>query len=473
MATSFRDPAGQLIPLDGRILRVINQAGEPDLRAFLDSSQSRQLTDSGRLVRTEVLDRDEAFNVLAHAGLADQLTDAEEVLILEHERVPFQSFPYEWPPEMLHEAAQLTLDLAESLLGDGFGLKDATPYNVLFKGPRAVFVDWLSFERRDPNDPTWLPYAQFVRTFLLPLLVSKYFNLRFDQFLIANRDGLEPEQVYRLGGPIRRLLPPMLTLVSLPTWLGGGGATDSKTYRARRVENAEKARFILRHLFKGLRRKLAQVAPREDKTSTWSDYMSQNKYTEDYFPLKQAFVERVLDECNASRVLDVGCNVGFFSSLAARSGASVVAIDYDPVVVGQVWRRAKAESLDILPLVVNLARPTPNTGWLNQECASFLERARGSFDVVFMLAVIHHMLVSERIPIRAILGLAAELTTRLLVIEYVPADDQMFRRLTRGRENLHSDFTRDNFESACSEVFEIVRTEPLGASGRWLYLLSK
>lgn len=471
MANSFRDPAGQLIPLNGRILRVINQAGQPDLRAFLESAHSRRLTDEGRLVRTEVLDRHEALNALAQDGWAEQLS--EEAIILEHERVPFQSFPYEWPPEMLHEAAQLTLDLAESLLADGFGLKDATPYNVLFNGPRAVFVDWLSFERRDPHDPTWLPYAQFVRTFLLPLLVSKYFNLRFDQFLIANRDGLEPEQVYRLGGPMRRLLPPMLTLVSLPTWLGGGGAADSKTYQARRVENAEKAQFILRHLFKGLRRKLAQVAPREDKTSTWSDYMSQNRYTEDYFPLKQTFVEDVLRQSGALRVLDVGCNVGFFSSLAARSGASVVAIDYDPVVVGQVWRRAKAESLDILPLVVNLARPTPNTGWLNQECASFLERATGSFDVVLMLAVIHHMLVSERIPLRSILGLARDLTTRLLVIEYVPPDDQMFRRLTRGRENLHTDFTRENFESACRDFFEIVRAEPLGESGRWLYLLSK
>ena len=473
MATSFRDPAGQLIPLNGRILRVINQIGQPDLRAFLDSAQSRRLIDAGRLVRTEVLDHADATAALAGTGLLEQLVQPDETLIIEHERVPFPSFPYEWPPEMLHEAALLTLDLAESLLDDGFGLKDATPYNILFNGPRAVFVDWLSFERRDPSDPTWLPYAQFVRTFLLPLLVSKHFNLRFDQFLIANRDGLEPEQVYRLGGPMRRLLPPMLTLVSLPTWLGSSGASDAKTYQPRRAASAEKAAFILRHLFKGLRRKLAQVAPKEGKSSTWSDYMSQNRYTEDYFPLKQSFVEGVIDQFGASRVLDVGCNVGFFSELAARRGASVVGIDYDPVVVGQVWRRARAESLDILPLVVNLARPTPNTGWLNQECASFLDRARGSFDLVFMLAVIHHMLVTERIPLKSILTLAAELTTRLLVIEYVPQDDQMFRRLTRGRDHLHADFTRENFEAACNELFEIVRGEPLGASGRWLYLLRK
>ena len=78
---------------------------------------------------------------------------------------------------------------------DGIGLKDATPYNILFRGPDPVFIDVLSFERRNPGDPTWLPYAQFVRTFLLPLLANKYFGLGLDQILTTRRDGLEPEEV--------------------------------------------------------------------------------------------------------------------------------------------------------------------------------------------------------------------------------------------------------------------------------------
>ena len=464
MATSFRDPAGHVSQVDGRILRFVNQAGECDLRAFLNSPAAPRWTDAGCLVQTKIVSDFEL----------PQRGETKASLVLEHERVPFQSFPYEWPPEMLHAAAELTLDLAQDLLKEDFGLKDATPYNVLFHGPRPVFVDWLSFERRDPCDPAWLAYAQFIRTFLLPLLVNRYFRLPLDQMLLANRDGLEPEQVYRMSGAVRRVLPPFLSLVSLPSWLASSGKMKANgTYTPRRAESPAKARFILDHLFKGLRRKLRSVEPQKANKSAWSNYMSENRYTEDYFPLKQAFVEEAFTECRPSRVLDVGCNTGYFSELAAATGASVVAIDSDPIVVGRLWRRARTESLDILPLVVNLARPTPSTGWLNGECSSFLERSRGAFDVVLMLAVLHHMLVSERIPLSSILRLASELTSAFLIIEYVPPDDPKFREIARGRDHLHADLTKETFEHECKPFFETIRVTRLGETGRWLYLLHK
>ena len=98
-------------------------------------------------------------------------------------------------------------------------------------------------------------------------------------------------------------------------------------------------------------------------------------------------------------VLDVGANEGHFSFLAAEQGSSVVAIDSDPVVVGSIWRRRRPRDWMCLPMVVDLTRPTPAMGWRNQECASFLDRARGGFDMVMMLAVMHHILVTERIPL--------------------------------------------------------------------------
>jgi ribosomal protein L11 methylase PrmA len=201
--------------------------------------------------------------------------------------------------------------------------------------------------------------------------------------------------------------------------------------------------------------------------------MEKNNYTHDYFPLKQSFVSEALKEHQPRKVLDVGCNTGHFSAIAARTGASVVAIDYDPVVVGEVWRQAIAERLDILPLVVNLARPTPSTGWLNQENSAFLDRACGAFDAVLMLGVVHHLLVSERIPLAEIIKLAAELTTELLIIEFVGTDDPMFQRILRGRDHLFKDLTRESFEQTCNEHFETLRCQRLDQTSRWLYLMKK
>jgi len=393
--------------------------------------------------------------------------------VFEHEPISFPSYAYEWPAEMLSCAGELTLDLAESALGEGFGLKDATPHNVLYRGPHPVFVDVLSFERRAPDDPVWTADAQFQRTFLLPLLAHQRFGLRLVDIFTTHRDGLEPEELIRLCGPLRKLSPKMLSLVSMPVWLArksAGGAPS--LYRPRRLGNDEKARFILGARIKSLRRQLRSLKP-ADTRSTWSGYMDAHSYEADAFAAKERFVSEALREVNPRRVLDVGANTGHFSALAARSGAEVVAIDQDAACVGRIWQRAREENLNILPLVVDLSRPSPALGWRNQECPSFLDRARGQFDAVLMLAVLHHLLVTERIPLVDVLELAAELTRDALIIEFVAPQDEMFRRLARGRDDLHANLDAAAFEAACCRRFQIIRRARLGNSHRTLYLLRK
>jgi 2-polyprenyl-3-methyl-5-hydroxy-6-metoxy-1,4-benzoquinol methylase len=475
MPASFRDPAGQLFTIDGRIVRIVNRPGVRDLKAFLNSSTSRKFIELGSLVRTDILDARTAWSLFEKSAIQDLVNDADGSMIVEHERVPFQNFPYEWPPEMLYSAGSLTLDLAESLLDEGLGLKDATPYNIVFRGANPVFVDLLSFEQRNPGDPIWLPQAQFERTFLLPLLVNKYFGIQLDQLLSVRRDGLEAEDVYRMCGPLRKLMPPFLSLISIPAWLGARHNEDNQTiYKSKILDNLDKARFILRSSFRRLRRILNNLEPERGKSSAWSDYTStNNNYSESHLQAKNKFVDDAMIEFNPKTVLDIGCNTGDYSAIAARRGARVVAIDTDAVVIGETWRRADDEGLDILPLVVNLTRPSPATGWRNCECPAFLDRTRNAFDAVLMLAVIHHMLVSERIPLPEIIDLAAEMTSDILVIEFIAPEDSMFRRLLRGRDQLFSELTPQLFEESCRRRFEIVRSQHLERTSRWLYVLRK
>ena len=261
---SFRDPGGAVFRWDDRIFRVVNALGEDDLAAFLNAPACIQAVDRGQIAATRRLCDAETRSLLSHPEIRSLFDRVAGTILLEHQCIAFPSFPYEWAPEMLHAAGELTLDLAQSMLSGGIGLKDATPYNVLFRGPEPVFIDVLSFERRQPGDPTWLPYAQFVRTFLLPLLVQKHFGLGLDQLLTTRRDGIEPEEAYRCAGLFQRLKPPFLSLVSIPTWLGGRQNPDPKAsiYRKKTLDDPAKAQYILETLLSGLRRSLAKVAPR-------------------------------------------------------------------------------------------------------------------------------------------------------------------------------------------------------------------
>jgi SAM-dependent methyltransferase len=474
MTRSFRDPSGSCWLAQERVFRVLDQPSALTLEAFLRTSAAQTFTESGRLVSSRHLTESEAAAACDLVGFRPEPGQSAGHAVFEHERVRLPSYPYEWPPEMLWAAGKLTLDLAASALQEGYCLKDATPYNVLFRGPTAVFIDMPSFEARAPGDPVWTPYGQFVRTFLLPLLASREWGLSLADIFTTHRDGLEPQEVYRFCGPLQRLRPSMLSLVSIPTWLRPRAqAQGRKLYEPRATADPEKARFILESLLSRAQRSLDSLRPKAVRNSTWSEYMTTHSYNEPAFAAKERFVAEFLQETKPGRVLDAGANTGHFSALAARAGAQVVAVDLDPACVGAIWARAVTDKLDILPLVINLSRPSPPLGWRNAECPSFLHRARGGFDCVLMLALIHHLLVTERIPLQEIIALAADLTTSTAIIELVLPQDPMFQQLSRGRDHLHTGLDQPAFERACGVHFDVVRSLPMPGAHRRLYALKR
>lgn len=432
----------------------------------MESKCLEKFRQEGRVIGTRVVAQAEA----------ELLGFGDAALVLEHDRIPFVSYPYEWTLEMLEAAGNLTLDLAEALLKEGLGLKDATPFNVLFRGPTPVFVDALSVERRADRDPLWRPLAQFERTFLYPLLAHKACGLGLGQTLGVNREGLEPEEMAKLVGPVRRWAPPYLWLATIPATLGKRKDVENPAlYRKREAASVEQAQFILERRFRGARKSLRQVAPNADMQSGWSDYQGQScHYSAEDRTLKQKFVEEALKELPTSAtVLDIGANLGEYSRTAAGMGHGVVAIDMDTVTMGRLWRGVHQTKEKVLPLVVDLASPTPATGWENGEGLSFLDRAKGQFDCVLMLAVVHHLLVTNRVPLEHIVNLVAELTKKVLIVEYVGLSDPLFQRLCRGREALHKDFTLEEFERKFGEKFTLVKRGQVQGNGRVVYWFRK
>jgi SAM-dependent methyltransferase len=455
-----------LIDRGGRLLRVVNREGVQNAQFWVEAKCLEPFRKAGRLVGTRVLSRAEAEDLgLGHAAM-----------VLEHERIPFVGYPYEWPAEMLAAAGELTLDLAEALLGDGLGLKDATPFNVLFRGAEPVFVDALSVEQRMEKDPIWLPLAQFERTFVYPLLAEKFAGVGLRQTLGVAREGIEPEQMVKLLGPVRKWRPAYLGRVTIPAWLSKGRRVEEPGfYHRREARSADQARFILHGRLRGSRKALRRAAPAAEVRSVWSEYQGQEcHYDQDDRTAKRRFVEQALRQLPAhSRVLDIGANLGEYSRMAAEMGHQVVSIDLDAVSMGRLWRQAQGKKESVLPLVVDLAEPTPGTGWDNAEGRSFLDRARGQFDCVLMLAVVHHLLVTHGVPLQDIVTLAGELTRKTLVVEYVGPQDRMFRKLCRGREELYASFGPEEFEAKLSSSFTIGERGQLKQSERVLYCAEK
>jgi ribosomal protein L11 methylase PrmA len=168
----------------------------------------------------------------------------------------------------------------------------------------------------------------------------------------------------------------------------------------------------------------------------------------------------------------VGCNTGVYSNLAVEAGAEVVSIDTDLQAVDRLCASLKGSGKNILPLCVDLAYPTPATGWENRENASFLSRCAGHFDTVMMLAVLHHLLLRNQIPMDRIAALCAGLTTRHLILEWVPPADPKFQELLRGREAIYEHITEAMFREAFAEHFT-VSDELVLANGRTMLHLQK
>ena len=456
---TFRDPAGQLRLTADCALRQIDPSAVEETQAFLASPLRTALEQSGDLISSRI------------TGPGDHACISPGELWLEHPRINPISYPWEWTTAQWCAAAELTLRVAAQAIEAGWTLKDATPLNILFSGSRPVLVDVLSFERRDPHSSVWLAYGQFVRTFLLPLVAAKYLSWPL-QATIFVRDGYEPRQVYEALPRWRRLHPDLLDVVTLATLFERRGKRESGARKSRSKTDPSLATHVLLKRIARLRKQILHAAGKRG-SSQWSQYeQSARHYQSADVEEKQQFVRRALSSFSPKRVLDIGANTGTYSMMAADAGANVVAIDSDSAALEELWRTAAGQDRNITALVSNIARPTPAAGWRNREHLSLLDRLTGEIDMVLMLAVIHHLILREQLPLAHIAGLCASLTKRWLLLEWVPPSDPMFQEWLRGRDDLYGHLTEEDLTRAFAQSFAVADRTELG-NGRILLLFKR
>jgi hypothetical protein len=452
---SFRDPANQVFYAGGAVYRGLRGDAVDDWRALSATGFFTRMVEDGRICAT----------VPATVG-GPGFDDFD--LVLRHERVPFISYPYEWTFSMLRDAALLHLDILAAALPEQMITKDGSAYNLQWRGAQPTFIDLGSFERLRPGEP-WAGYRQFCQTMLYPLLLQAHLGVDFQPWMRSQIDGIEPAQMRHMFTGRRRLRAGVVKHVVLQHALERQFShTSSQQARA----DLRAAGFTTELVVATVRalRKLVRKLEWKPPASHWGGYRQTCSYSEGDAGAKQAFVQRALGAAgdDLDLVLDLGANDGAYSRLAAGHARHVVAVESDHAVTDALYRDLRdAGETRILPLVMDLANPSPGGGWRSVERAAFHDRAGA--DVVLALALVHHLAIGRNVPLPEVLDWLAGLGRRL-VIEFVDPADPMARRLLSNKPaGLFGGYRREVFEKLLADRCEVTQREELPSGTRTLY----
>ncbi|MBW2541076.1 MAG: SAM-dependent methyltransferase [Deltaproteobacteria bacterium] len=455
LGASFRDPSGFVFERDGIIYRQVNRSYAADYDRLMSSGLYAALVERGLLI--------------AHEEVSIEPTGrGDPYRILQPDLVPFISYPYEWCFGELKDAALATLEIQRIALDFGMTLKDASAYNIQFLQGRPVFIDTLSFEAYEEGTP-WVAWRQFCQHFLAPLALISYRDVGLGQLSRLYIDGV-PLALARSLLPARAWLRIQLFLhiwvqAGSQRRFEGAASEDATAPKQRPV-----SRKNLDNLVAGLKNACESLDWKPEGTE-WADYYEGDSYTDEGDEDKAAVVASHLDRIRPAEVWDLGANTGRFSRIASERGIHTVSFDVDPACVERNYRAARSsKDARLLPLILDLVNPSPALGWAHEERNSLAERS--SADLVMALALIHHIAISNNVPLARIASYFARLAPHL-IIEFVPKSDPKVKILLATREDVFPGYTQAGFEEAFSSVFEIVDAHPVKGSERTIYLMRR
>ena len=453
VSSSFRDPSGFVFRRNGVYFRQVNRSYQDEYDLLLRSGLYENLVSDGLLISHRETKARSPEPCLAYK-------------ILQPDPITTISHPYEWCFSQLKDAARITLKIQKRALNRGMSLKDCSAYNIQFQEGHPVLIDTLSFEKYTEGIP-WVAYRQFCQHFLAPLALMSHTDVRLSQLLRVYVDGVPLDLASRLLPWRTRAILTLLVHLHLH-------AAAQKRYAGARVAEVGGGRRMpktaLLGLIDNLRRAVEKLSWKPTSTS-WVDYYDTHAYAPDTLEHKRMLVDEFLAGVQPKGVWDLGANTGLFSRLASARGIPTVAFDLDPGAVELNYLEciSKGEH-NLLPLVLDLTNPSPSLGWENRERSSFFER--GPVDMVMALALIHHLAISNNVPLADLAAFFGRLS-HWLIIEFVPKEDAQVTRLLANREDIFPEYTSEAFERAFSRVFTIHRAEPLRGSGRRIYLMEQ
>jgi hypothetical protein len=445
---SFRDPSGFVYFQDNLIYRQVNRVYKENYDHLMISGLYKHLVDAELLIPHNEVDMEHGSE--------------KTYKIIKPELIPFISYPYEWSFSQLKHAALMTLRIQKISLDFGMSLKDGSAYNIQFRKGKPVFIDTLSFEKYSEGQ-AWVAYRQFCQHFLAPLALMSYTNIQLNQLFRIYIDGVPLD--------LASSLLPFHTLFRFSFFSHIYLHARSQKYFAEKVvkqSDHKVTRSSLLGLIDNLESAIKKLKWQAEGTE-WANYYQDTNYSTDALQHKKQIVAEFLDTMNHKSVWDLGANVGMFSRICSDKGMQTISFDLDPAAVEKNYLGCLSrEEQNILPLLLDLTNPSPSLGWGNQERMSLLQR--GPADLVLALALIHHLAISNNVPLDRIAAFFSRLCNSL-IIEFVSKEDSQVQKLLSSREDIFPDYTQQVFESEFARYFMIQRSVKIRDSGRILYLM--
>lgn len=450
VSSSFRDPSGFLFMYNKSLYRQVNKEYSSIYEKLMSSGLYAQLVKKGWLIRHE-----ETSDV-------PPANSENAYKVIRPEMIHFISYPYEWSFSQLKDASLLTLKIQKEALEKDLILKDASAYNIQFQNGKPTLIDTLSFDEYKEGKP-WDAYRQFCQHFLAPLALMSKVDVRLSQLMRVYIDGIPLDLASKLLPWNTKLNLGLATHIHLH-------ANAQKKYSESRGKSASSASVSKMGLL-GLIDSLQGTVKGLDwspKGTEWAEYYDITNYSSASFDQKKNLVRDFVQVAGGGKIWDIGANTGEFSRAVMELG-QVVSFDIDPAAVEKNYRQVKTnKETGILPLLLDLTNPSAGIGWANSERDSI--ETRGPANVILALALIHHICISNNVPLENFASYLSKLGD-YLIIEFVPKEDSQVKILLSTRKDIFPHYSVEGFEKAFSNSFEIVKKQSVEGSVRVLYLL--
>ena len=449
---SFRDPAGKIYYSNNRVFRKLSTLGIERFLALKESGIISQSIKEGFLIGTKEIQNKDNLNI------------NKEELILEHDKITYISYPYEWSFSQLKDAAIFHLDFHLFLLKNDATLIDASAYNIQFIGSKLKFIDVLSIKKYSEGE-YWKGHKQFCENFLNPLILKSKKGIKFNNWFKGNLEGIQTNELNNLLNIFDKFSYNIFVHVHLLNKLEEKYTSKKTLKPVTKVKNKITKKNLM-SILSQLREFILKLKDKKN-ISTWDGYSTNNSYTSEEENKKKYFVAKFSKKNNFNLIADLGCNDGEYSALCLKNGCEkVIGFDFDINAIDKAYKKASKENLDFLPLYFDAANPSSNIGWCQNERKGFIERS--NFNAIIALAFEHHLAIGKNIPLNDVVKWLVSLAPMGL-IEFVPKEDETIQKMLEFKGDIFPDYTELNFEKYLLKNSKIISKNIFSSSKRIIY----